>query len=178
MNTPLEIKVLGSGCSKCHSTIGIIERTAADAGIEIDIVKVTDPEAIRAWGVHATPAVVVGGDVMHAGGIPSHDAVQAWFRMATVGFLHRPIMAYLRRFHALTHLTLVPTDALRASLEDAGFRRLRVVGRGVDTALFSPSRRDESLRAHWGVGPEDVVACCVGRLAAEKNLPLAVRMAP
>ena len=90
MNTPLEIKVLGSGCSKCHSTIGIIERTAADAGIEIDIVKVTDPEAIRAWGVHATPAVVVGGDVMHAGGIPSHDAVQAWFRMATVGFLHRP----------------------------------------------------------------------------------------
>lgn len=92
-----------------------------------------------------------------------------------IGFLNRPIMAYLRRFHTLTHLTLVPTQALRDSLEDAGFYRLRVVGRGVDTTLFTPMRRDESLRARWGAGPEDPVVCCVGRLAAEKNLSLAVR---
>jgi len=91
-----------------------------------------------------------------------------------IGFLNRPIMAYLRRFHTLTHLTLVPTQALRDSLEDAGFHRLRVVGRGVDTTLFTPMRRDESLRARWGAGPEDPVVCCVGRLAAEKNLDLLV----
>ena len=40
----MEIKVLGSGCSKCHSTIGIIERTARDAGIEVEIVKVESPD--------------------------------------------------------------------------------------------------------------------------------------
>ncbi|MFN7753253.1 MAG: glycosyltransferase family 4 protein [Pseudomonadota bacterium] len=92
-----------------------------------------------------------------------------------IGFLHRPIMAYLRRFHALAHLTLVPTEALRETLEDAGFRGLRVVARGVDTALFSPSARSEQLRAGWGVSGDDLVVCCVGRLAAEKNLQLVIR---
>ena len=90
MNTPLDIKVLGSGCSKCRSTVGLIERTAADANVEIDLAKVETPEEIRRYGVHATPAVVVDGEVVHSGGIPSHDAVQAWFRRAAVGFLQRP----------------------------------------------------------------------------------------
>lgn len=90
MNIPLEIKVLGSGCSKCRSTVGLIERTAADAGVEIDLAKVEAPGEIRRYGVHATPAVVIGGEVVHSGGIPSHEAVQAWFRRAAVGFLSRP----------------------------------------------------------------------------------------
>ena len=90
MNTPLDIKVLGSGCSKCHSTVGLIERTAVDAGVQIDLAKVEAPDEIRRYGVHATPAVVIDGEVVHSGGIPSHDAVQAWFRRAAVGFLQRP----------------------------------------------------------------------------------------
>ncbi|WOB10154.1 arsenical pump-driving ATPase [Piscinibacter gummiphilus] len=90
MTHPLEIKVLGSGCSKCRSTVGLIERTAADAGIEIDLTKVETPEEIRRYGVHATPAVVIASEVVHSGGIPSHEAVQAWFRRAAVGFLQRP----------------------------------------------------------------------------------------
>ncbi|CAD5372753.1 Arsenical pump-driving ATPase [Rubrivivax sp. A210] len=86
----MKIKVLGSGCSKCHSTIGIIERTARDAGIEVEIVKVERPDEIKAYGVHATPAVVIAGQVVHSGGIPSHEAVQAWFRPAGVGFIDHP----------------------------------------------------------------------------------------
>lgn len=86
----MKIKVLGSGCSKCRSTIGIIERTASDAGVEVEIVKVENPEGIRAFGVHATPAVVIEGQVVHSGGIPSHEAVQAWFKPARVGFIEHP----------------------------------------------------------------------------------------
>ena len=70
----MKIKVLGSGCSKCRSTIGIIERAARDAGIEVEIVKVESPEEIRRYGVHATPAVVIDEQVVHSGGIPSHEA--------------------------------------------------------------------------------------------------------
>jgi hypothetical protein len=33
-DTNMKIKVLGSGCSKCRSTIGIIERAAHDAGVD------------------------------------------------------------------------------------------------------------------------------------------------
>jgi len=88
-----------------------------------------------------------------------------------VGWLKRPILAYLRKFHNRTLATLVPTEAMRAELSRLGFERLRVIGRGVDTKLFDPARRDPSLRASWGAGPEDPVLLYVGRIAAEKNLP-------
>jgi len=86
----VEIKVLGSGCSKCRITIGIIERAALAAGVEVAIVKVEKPEDIREYGVHATPAVVIGDKVVHAGGLPSHDEVQAWLKPNTIGFLSHP----------------------------------------------------------------------------------------
>jgi len=87
-----------------------------------------------------------------------------------VGWLKKPILAYLRKFHNRTLFTLVPTDPIRNDLAGLGFRGLRVIARGVDTKLFNPARRDESLRATWGVGPNDPVLLHVGRLAAEKNL--------
>ena len=67
-------------------------------------------------------------------------------------------------------LTLVPTDAMRRDLAARGFRNLRVVARGVDTRLFNPSRRSETLRANWGAATDDPVIMHVGRLAPEKNL--------
>lgn len=87
-----------------------------------------------------------------------------------VGWLGKPILAYLRKFHNRTLCTLVPTDAMRAELGALGFRDLRVVARGVDTTLFDPARRSEALRTAWGVGPADPVLLHVGRIAAEKNL--------
>ena len=86
----MQIKVLGSGCSKCRSTIGIIERAARDACVEVKIVKVENPDEIRAFGVRATPAVVIEGQVVHSGGIPSHESVQAWFKSVGVGFIEHP----------------------------------------------------------------------------------------
>ncbi|MBA4176236.1 MAG: glycoside hydrolase [Leptothrix sp. (in: Bacteria)] len=87
-----------------------------------------------------------------------------------VGWLRTPVMAYLRKFHNRTHCTMVPTDALRSELAAAGFQRLRLVARGVDTRRFTPARRSDLLRAQWGATPNTLVALCVGRLAAEKNL--------
>lgn len=89
-----------------------------------------------------------------------------------VGWLYRPIVAYLRKFHNRTDCTMVPTEALRAELESAGFRRLQVVARGVDTVRFDPAHRSDALRESWGAAPGDPVMLYVGRLAAEKNLEL------
>ncbi len=98
----------------------------------------------------------------------------AYSRHYGVGWLHRPIMAYLRKFHNRCACTMVPTELLRRELERLGFQRLVVVARGVDTVQFSPVWRDERLRASWGVRPDDLVVGCVGRLAPEKNLPVAL----
>ncbi len=98
-------------------------------------------------------------------------AYSQYYRM---GWLQKPIVAYLRKFHNLCHCTMVPTEALRRQLDQSGFQPLSVVARGVDTALFSPARRSADLRRQWGVGPQDVVALHVGRLAPEKNLQVMI----
>jgi glycosyltransferase involved in cell wall biosynthesis len=87
-----------------------------------------------------------------------------------IGWLGKPILGYLRKFHNRSLCTMVPTETLRVQLAALGFRGLRVVSRGVDTGLFNPSRRSEALRASWGAGPADPVLLHVGRLAPEKNL--------
>jgi glycosyltransferase involved in cell wall biosynthesis len=87
-----------------------------------------------------------------------------------MGWLTKPIMAYLRKFHNHTQRTMVPTAALQRELERDGFHRLSVVSRGVDTLRFSPRQRSQALRQQWGASADDLVVVCVGRLAPEKNL--------
>jgi len=87
-----------------------------------------------------------------------------------IGWLKRPIFAYLRKFHNRTLSTMVPTDALKQELHKVGFQNLRVVARGVDTALFNPFKRCEALRRSWGADATTPVAIYVGRIASEKNL--------
>ena len=91
-----------------------------------------------------------------------------------VAALRDVTLGYLRWFHNRTRCTLAPTRQMVGELAEARFRNLGVMARGVDTRLFDPARRDEALRASWGASPDDPVALYVGRIAAEKNLGLAV----
>ncbi|MFZ9734073.1 MAG: glycosyltransferase family 4 protein [Burkholderiaceae bacterium] len=98
-------------------------------------------------------------------------AYSAFYKL---GWLKGTIVRYLRKFHNATNRTMVPTEELRESLASQGFRRLTVVPRGIDTGLFSPVKRSELLRQSWGATDKTLVVLSVGRLAAEKNLDLAV----
>lgn len=89
-----------------------------------------------------------------------------------LGWLHKPLMAYLRKFHNRCDLTMVPTESLRQQLAGQGLERLRVVARGVDAQRFDPARRSAALRAQWGADTDTPVVLHVGRLAPEKNLGL------
>ncbi len=91
-----------------------------------------------------------------------------------VGWLNKPIVAYLKRFHNQCQVTMVPTRALLDELAQYGFRNLQVLGRGVDTQRFDPARRSEALRAQWNAEPTTAVLLHVGRMAPEKNLGLVV----
>ena len=99
----------------------------------------------------------------------------AYSRHYGVGVLFRTIMLILRKFHNRTDLTMVPTVGLKEELQKGGFKRLTVVGRGVDAGAFSPRHRSEDLRRQWGLGPQDLAVLVLGRVAAEKNIPLAVK---
>lgn len=97
---------------------------------------------------------------------------QAYSGHYRLGWLRGAIMAYLRGFHNGTGCTMVPTESLRTELQAAGFERLVVVARGVDTEHFDPARRSESLRRQRGLAADEIVVLYVRRLAAEKNLDL------
>ncbi|TCS35900.1 thioredoxin family protein [Reinekea marinisedimentorum] len=73
------VKILGSGCKNCQVTADIVEKTAAQAGIEIEMVKVTDVQDIMAYGVMKTPAVVIDEQVVHKGSVPKEDEAKIWF---------------------------------------------------------------------------------------------------
>ncbi|AYH43017.1 glycosyltransferase family 1 protein [Azoarcus sp. DN11] len=89
-----------------------------------------------------------------------------------VGWLERPVAAWLKRMHNRTAVTFVPTRAMAQALRARGYRSVDVVARGVDTELFSPARRSAALRSEWGVAADELVVVWVGRVAPEKNLPL------
>jgi small redox-active disulfide protein 2 len=72
------IKVLGSGCKNCETTARLIEIAARQAGVEIQLEKVTDIAEIMGYGVMSTPGVVVDGKLVHAGGLPGPDQVRQW----------------------------------------------------------------------------------------------------
>jgi glycosyltransferase involved in cell wall biosynthesis len=88
----------------------------------------------------------------------------AWFARAVTG--------YLRNFHNRADCTMVPTEDMAQDLKRLGFEKLRVVGRGVNSTVFSPAKRDPALREQWCASDDIPVALCVSRFAPEKNFSL------
>lgn len=72
------IKVLGTGCANCKTTLKLIEETARSSAVEIDLEKVEDLAEILGFGVLSTPGVVVDGKVVHSGGIPTKANIETW----------------------------------------------------------------------------------------------------
>jgi len=112
-------------------------------------------------------------------GVPAatgfHTRFDDFARHYGFGFLTPVVFAYLRRFHRQGAATLVPTIELRDFLIENKFGNVVLLRRAVDNTLFSPTHRDDALRAQWGLKPSQLAVIYVGRIAPEKNLPLAVR---
>jgi len=70
---------------------------------------------------------------------------------------------WLRWFHGPSKAIMVPTLRVKQALEDRGFRRLGLWGRGVDTERFAPIECDASCI-------KNPLFLYVGRLAVEKNV--------
>lgn len=86
------------------------------------------------------------------------------------------VWIYQKWFHERLHRTLVPSPDVMRKLSAAGFSKVSVLGRGVDSGLFSPTKRSAEFRR--GIGAMDdkqPVAIVVGRISPEKNIELAIR---
>jgi len=74
----MDIKVLGTGCANCRTTIALIEQVAQAKGVSVNLQKVEELRAIMSYGVMLTPGVVIDGKVVHAGGVPGRDKIEQW----------------------------------------------------------------------------------------------------
>ena len=74
----MDIKVLGTGCANCKSTIALIEQVAKSKGLTVTLQKIEEMRDIAGYGVMSTPGVVIDGKVVHAGGIPSREKIEQW----------------------------------------------------------------------------------------------------
>lgn len=142
---------------------------------------------IQHWSMQRPDAIYVategplGWSALRAArrlGIPAatgfHTRFDQYMRDYGVAFLETTAMRWMRRFHNGAEATLVPTLELAEYLKCQGFTRVRRLARAVDTQLFHPGQRDPGLRASWGLEETDLAVIYLGRIAAEKNLDLAV----
>ncbi len=72
------IEVLGHGCANCQKLEANAREAVAMAGIEADVVKVTDDALIAARGVLTTPGLVIDGEVKSSGRIPAAGDIAEW----------------------------------------------------------------------------------------------------
>jgi glycosyltransferase involved in cell wall biosynthesis len=82
----------------------------------------------------------------------------------------------LRRFYGACREVYVPTDSVRAALLADGLSdNFKPWPRGIDTARFTPDKRDDAWRARHGIGPDELVILHVSRLVREKRLDTLTR---
>ncbi len=140
---------------------------------------------VRAWRerrpdvVHVITEGPLGWSALLAArklGIPVvsdfHTNFHDYSRHYGLGWIAGMVTGYLRALHNRSDRTFVPTHEMRDRLHALGFNALTVVGRGIDTRLFSPIKRSAELRRSWQCADGTPVALYVGRLAPEKNLRL------
>ncbi len=72
------IKVLGTGCANCTTTYSMINDLAQEKGVEIELEKIEDMAEIMGFGILSTPGVVLDGQVVHSGGLPTKEAIVDW----------------------------------------------------------------------------------------------------
>lgn len=78
----MKVQILGGGCAKCKILEQHAREAVAELGLEAEIEKVTEIEAIMAMGVMSTPALAIDGCVKSTGRVLTKDQVAAFLRPA------------------------------------------------------------------------------------------------
>jgi len=72
----MKIQILGSGCPRCKQTEANAREAVKNLGLDTEVEKITDINKIADFGVMATPALAVDGDVKFSGRIPSVEEIE------------------------------------------------------------------------------------------------------
>jgi len=78
----MDIKILGPGCRNCRKLEQRTRQALDDLGLDADVEEITDFPAIVGYGVMSTPGLVVDGEVLVSGRVPSASEIAAMLSAA------------------------------------------------------------------------------------------------
>ena len=76
----MEIKILGGGCARCDRLEKLAREVAKELMVEAAFTKVKDMDAIMAYDVLSTPALVIDEDLKSSGRVPRREEIAEWIR--------------------------------------------------------------------------------------------------
>lgn len=75
----MKIEIVGSGCSRCISTEKNVKEAIKQLEIQADVIKITDVAEFAKRGVLFTPAVIVDGQIVVSGKVPTVEELKKVF---------------------------------------------------------------------------------------------------
>ncbi|WP_342318973.1 glycosyltransferase family 4 protein [Corynebacterium mayonis] len=127
--------------------------------------------------VHLASPFVLGGAGAFAAmqmGIPAvalyQTDVAGFATQYQLSLLSSIAWEWTRNIHNRCELTLAPSSEAIRELEKHHIKNVHHWGRGVDSELFHPEKRSETLRRQWDPTGSKKIVGFVGRLAAEKGI--------
>ena len=76
----MEIKVLGPGCMNCKTLEKRTNEALAELGKTATVIKVEDYAEIASFGIASTPGLVIDGEVVVAGRVPTKQAIKEFIQ--------------------------------------------------------------------------------------------------
>ncbi len=71
----MNIKVLGTGCSKCHQLEQVVRDVVRELAIEARVEEVKDMKKIMAYPILMTPGLVINEELVLSGKVPTRAEV-------------------------------------------------------------------------------------------------------
>lgn len=71
------IKILGTGCSKCKTTVANAEEAVRQTGVDATIIKVEDIQEIMEYNVLSTPVLVIDESIKIKGRVASVEEIKS-----------------------------------------------------------------------------------------------------
>lgn len=79
----MKLEILGSGCANCQKLYFATQAAVRDLAIgDVEVVKIEDFPTIMSYGVMSTPALVIDGNVVVSGKVPSQAEISSMITTA------------------------------------------------------------------------------------------------
>jgi small redox-active disulfide protein 2 len=78
----MNIKILGTGCSKCVNLENKVREIVKQNSIDAEVTKVSAIQDIMKYGIMSTPGLVINEKVVSFGSVPKDNQILQWIKEA------------------------------------------------------------------------------------------------